>query len=158
MNAIELIRGQHADLDALLAASIAAPQPQRAALVREIGDRFGAHATMKETVFYPAFATGEAERVLADYARDHQRIRAQLAPLTAEPDLVETPALIALREAFRSHAIDDEEARLLPLVQRALSASQLDALGSEMIALYDELMAHSPWRSLAADARRAAVP
>lgn len=158
MNAIDVIRGQHADLEALLDKAIEAAQPERAALIREIGDRFAAHATMEETLFYPAFATSDAARVLAEYARDHQAIRERLAALTAEPDIVAAAPLLDLRAAVREHAIHDEEARLLPLVQRALSAGQLEALGIEMLAFHDELMTHSPWRSLAPDARRAATP
>lgn len=157
MNALDLIRAQHAELDALLASSIDADGERRVELLRAAGDRFEAHATVEEKVFYPVFATGEARAVLEQYAQDHQRIRHELAELVGRPLEMTDEVIAAARRTIRRHAIDEEEAHLLPLVARTLTADQLDQLGADMQELYDELMQPGAWRALEPDSHHATL-
>lgn len=157
MNALDLIRAQHAELDLLLLAARDADGDSRADLLRAIGDRFEAHAIMEEKIFYPLFATGDARTVLSHYAEEHQEVRRALAALVGRPDLATTAQIDALRREIRSHAIDQEEAHLLPLVEKTLTAAQLDQLGADMEALHDELRLRGEWRALDADSHHATL-
>jgi hypothetical protein len=157
MNAVDLIRAQHAELDALLGSSIDADGEHRAELLRAAGDRFEAHATIEEKVFYPAFATGDARGVLEQYAHDHQRIRRELGELAGRPLDVTSEAIAAVRRTIRGHAIEEEEAHLLPVVERTLTAAQLEQLGADMQVLYDELMQRGAWRALEPDSHHATL-
>lgn len=157
MNALDLIRAQHAELDALFQLASDTDDERRVELLRAIGDRFEAHATVEEKVFYPVFATGDARAVLEQYAEDHQRIRRELAELVGRPRAVTREVLDAVRRTIRRHAIDEEEAHLLPLVERTLTAAQLDQLGADMQVLYDELMQRGAWRALEPDSHRATL-
>jgi hypothetical protein len=154
VNAIALLRNQHAELEALFVRSLTTPPPDRQAIVLAIGDRFEAHAVVEEHLVYATFATGHAAHVLDDYARDHQRIRDLLATLCENPYRATTDALDDLRMIVHHHEIEDEEAQLFPLIERTLSASQLDQLGADSYVLYAEVMEHSPWRALHPDAHR----
>jgi hypothetical protein len=156
MSAIALLRDQHAELETLLARALAVPPAARLALIVAIGDRFEAHALIEERLLYTTFATGDAVKVLEDYARDHQRIRGMLAGLCEDPQRLTTDAIEALRVLVHRHEIDEEEATLFPLIERTLAPAELDQLGAELHALYAEVMQHAPWRSLDPDARRAA--
>lgn len=153
MNAITLLRAQHAELDAMLVRATITPSP---GLILAIGDRFEAHAVIEETLLYTTFATGATRAALDDYARDHQRIRAALAFLCDERFRATPEMIVAARDHFYQHAIGDEEVELFPRVDRTLTASQLDQLGTEMHALYTEILQRAPWRTLGPDARRAA--
>jgi hypothetical protein len=155
VTATDLVRAQHAELDLFLRAAIDADADGRARLLRTIGDRFEAHAIMEETVFYPTFATGKDTAVLMEYARDHQVVRRALAELVGRPDLATSVQIEAVRRLIQRHAIDEEEAHLLPLVERTLSPAQLEELGDEMLTLYNEVMQRGEWRALDADSRSA---
>lgn len=157
MTATDLIRAQHAEIDLLLTAAMDADGDGRARLLRTIGDRFEAHAIMEESVFYPAFATGEAKAVLMEYARDHQHVRRALAELVGRPDLVTNVQIEAVRRSIQRHAITEEEAHLLPLVERTLSPAQLEELGADMLAIYDQVMQRGEWRALDADSHHATL-
>ncbi len=157
MNALDLIRAQHAELDALLGSSIDTDGERRAELLRAAGDRFEAHATVEEKVFYPVFATGDARAVLEQYARDHQSIRRELGEIVGRPLEVTTEVIAAVRRTLQRHAIEEEEAHLLPLVERTLTAAQLEQLGADMQVLYDELMQRGAWRALEPDSHHATL-
>ena len=154
MNAIALLRNQHAELEALFVRSLTTPPPDRQAIVLAIGDRFEAHAVVEEHLVYATFATGSAAHVLDDYARDHQLIRELLAALCENPFQVTADALDDVRLRVYRHEIEDEERELFPLIERTLTASQLDQLGADSDVLYAEVMHHSPWRALHPDAGR----
>ena len=150
MNAVTLIRLQHAEIDALLVRAITEPV---LSLILRVGDLFEAHAEIEEKLFYPAFATAASRPALHEYARDHQDARRLLSYMT-EPKCVTVEAIAAAREAIHAHAIEEEEAHLLPLVESALTPAELDALGNEMLVMYVQLLEHSPWTSLRAESRR----
>jgi hypothetical protein len=149
MNAITLIRQQHAQIDALLVRALTEPV---LSLMLRIGDLFEAHAEIEEKLFYPAFATAVARPVLLEYARDHQDVRRLLSVMT-EPKFVTVEAIEAVREAIQTHAIEEEEAHLLPLVAEALTPRELDALGDQMLMMYVQLLEHSPWANVRAESR-----
>jgi hypothetical protein len=157
MNAGDLIRAQHAELDALLQLAIDADRERRAELLRAAGDRFEAHATVEEKVFYPAFATGDARAVLEQYAADHQQIRRELGELVGRPLEATGEVIATVRRTIHRHAIEEEEAHLLPLVERTLTGAQLEQLGADMQALYDELMQRGAWRALEPDSHHATL-
>jgi hypothetical protein len=157
MNAIDLIRAHHVEIDALFAEALDAADDRRADLLRELGDRFEVHATVEETIFYPTFATGDATAVLKQYAHDHQRIRRELAEIVGRPLDVTREVIAAVHHTFRRHAFEQEGDHLLPLVERTLTGEQLEELGTDMQALYDELLQRGAWRALDADSHHARI-
>jgi len=152
MNAITLLRQQHAQIDALLVRALLDPA---LSLMLHVGDLFEAHAEIEEKLFYPAFATAAQQPALAEYARDHQEVRRMLSFMT-EPRCVTPEAINAVRVEIHAHAIEEEEAHLLPLVERVLTPRELEALGNEMMIMHVQLLEHSPWTNLRAESRRPA--
>jgi hypothetical protein len=63
----------------------------------------------------------------------------------------------AVMTAFEAHAYGEEEAVLLPLVAKRLGIVQLHVLGSEMLSLYSELVAHAVEMNVELEARRPAL-
>lgn len=158
MNALTLIKDQHDRIEILVQALLAASVDDRLPALHALANVVEAHATMEEKLFYPTFRTARTAEALHAYAQDHQAIRQQLAALTA--NLV-APRFLAdverLGTMVRDHARGEEEARLLPLVAEVLTEGELDALGTEMLALFDELMTHDPYRATPAEARHAVL-
>lgn len=157
MNALVMLAQQHAEIDHVLGAALRAASPTDLALLVRAADLFEAHAQVEEKLFYPLFDDRRSHAALHDYARDHQRVRETFCRLLDNPRVITTSAVGELRAEIRTHALDDEEARLFPLVVRALSAYDLHVLGLEMFALYTELIAHAPGRAIHAEARRPAL-
>jgi hemerythrin-like domain-containing protein len=159
MNAISLIREQHDGIERALDSLRQARPPMRQAWLEYAATLIEAHAEMEEKVFYPLFRTSRDAAAIHELAKDHQLVRRQLVVMMSPrtPADVCASVLDALIRAVHVHARDEEEARLLPLVARALRPEQLDALGDEMLAFYDELMQHQPYREIEPEALRAAL-
>ena len=93
--------------------------------------------------------------LLVQYAEDHRRVRMLLLAVDhaglMSPQFASNVAHVMA--AFAEHAYGEEEAHLLPLVEQRLGIVQLHVLGSEMLSLYGELVAHPVEMNLEAEAR-----
>lgn len=155
MNAIELIKAQHARIEELGRALHGADPARRGGLLRQLERVIEAHSEMEEKLFYPLFLTASSREALVQYAEDHRRVRVLLLAVdhggVASPQFERNVSQVMA--AFAEHAYGEEEAQLLPLVEKRLGIVQLHVLGSEMLALYGELVAHPVEMNLEAEAR-----
>ena len=155
MNAIDLIKAQHERIAELGRALRCADPTRRGSLLRQLERVIEAHAEMEEHLFYPLFDTTSSHEALVQYAEDHRRIRMLL--LAADHAGLASPqferSISQVMAAFAEHAYGEEEAHLLPLVEKRLGVVQLHVLGSEMLALYSELVAQPVEMNLEAEAR-----
>lgn len=159
MNAIDLVKAQHLRIEELGRELITAERIRRGSLVRQLERVIEAHSEMEELLFYPLFHTASSHEALVQYAEDHRQVRGLLVALDHAG--IDSPAfqrhVAAVMQAFEAHAYDEEEAVLLPLVERRLGIVQLHVLGSEMLALYSELVAHPVEMNVELEARRPAL-
>jgi len=142
MDALTLIIAQHDEIDQLITEIEAESLIERKQLLfDELAAQLAAHAVMEEKLFYPmVLATQTQEFLLAE---DHIAIRRALSELAAID--VDDPAfdtkLAVLTEEIEHHARDEEEEIVFPKLRRLLSQEQLEALGIEMEALHERLLA-----------------
>jgi hypothetical protein len=135
MNAIDLIKQQHTKTKAALAKGAEGKLDDREA--KKAADELVAHMVIEEHVFYP-----RVRQIMKDLVgeafEEHTVARFELARcLTARGDEEKKARFTVLKELV-GHHIDEEEKEMLPKVQKALPAAELERLGQRMKAMFDQ--------------------
>jgi hypothetical protein len=145
MNAIELLKQQHQEVDELIA-KLEGDGGDKQALFDELADKLAAHSTIEEKLFYPAVIAKQTEEILLESVEEHLAIKRVLADmLELEPDDEHFKAkLSVLKEELEHHAHEEEEKELFPKVKKLMEKDELDGLGNEMTAMFEELMEEEP--------------
>lgn len=138
MNATGVLAAQHRAIEALFEEVEHEPRRHaRARHVSRIAEELIAHMAGEEAVFYPALQRvvgGEGAEV--EGAREeHVELRVQLRRLLGTRANEEgfLDRVRELRELFARH-VEEEESRLFPALERALSPSEHAVLGEEVLA------------------------
>jgi hypothetical protein len=157
MNAIELLTQQHQEVDELIA-KLEGNGGDKQALFDELADKLAAHATIEEKIFYPAILAKQTEEKLLESVEEHLQIKRVLADmLDLEPDDEHFKAkLSVLKEELEHHAHEEEEKDLFPKVKKLLDADELEGLGNEMTAMFEELVQEEPRFNVPAETGEAA--
>lgn len=146
MNAIQLIEQQHDDVEDLFRRCERAEGEEKRILFYEICDTLAIHTAIEEEHFYPSVRMAQTEALLDEAERDHQRVKALMADLM-QLDLDDAgfdDRLAELEQLVMHHVKDEEEAKLIPIVERELDDDQLLALGQKMIATMTKLLEEEP--------------
>lgn len=155
-DAITLIEEQHDHIETLLQSLQVAPPAMRRELYIELCNAVEAHAEMEETLFYRSFELPDGKH-LTSYAEDHREMRRLLSQFghDCDNDVHFVEHVAYLHAAIGAHQAQ-EERELLPLVAASLEASEREVLGSEMRALYEQLVAIGAHRRIEPQSRHAA--
>ena len=145
MNAIELLKQQHREVDELFEEFEGAGErafKTRQKVCMQIADALAVHATIEEQIFYPEAkeATAEVEDVLRESVEEHlsvKRLLAQLLETDAEDEQLEARVSV-LKEQVQHH-VEEEEKELFPKVKKACSAEQLEEMGGRMERMASQL-------------------
>jgi len=146
-DAIELLSSQHDEVDELFSMiEKTRDDDRKRAYFEELADKLAAHAKIEEIHFYPAVNAAATRELVVESVEEHLAIKRTLADLLElEPgDEHFAAKLSVLKEQVEHHAREEEEGKLFPKVKKLLDAEQLAALGGEMLALFEELLDHSP--------------
>jgi len=141
MDAIKLLIDQHRKLEALMKATVEAQQPDaRAASLARVGDDLTKHITSEEEVFYPAVKAKRTEDILLESLEEHLSLKRLLADLlTLDPAAQNWEAKFKVLKEQTEHHHEEEEEHLFPQVRKRWEASELEALGQQMLALQQKL-------------------
>ena len=140
MDATELLTGQHRSLETLMKAWMDAPQWQREALFRRVGDELTVHLTSEEQIFYPAVKEKRTEDILLESLEEHLSLKRVLADLVVlQPDDPAFEAKFHVLKEQAEHHHKEEEEHLFPKVRKLLEPMALDTLGQQMQALQQQL-------------------
>ena len=104
-----------------------------------------AHTTIEEKLFYPAVYVGEMKDLLEEAVEEHleaKRLIADLLEMDAGASEFDVK-MAQLRDVILHH-MGEEEGELFPKVRQSFTGDELDALGSEMEAMFDELLQGEP--------------
>jgi len=140
MNAIEMLKAQHEQIEQLFGKVRKARGEQRRQYFLNVADMLAMHATIEERHFYPAANQEGAEDMVLGALQEHLGIKRVLADMLREDieDDVFDAQFAELVEQVEDH-VDQEEGLLFPKVTRMLDADQLEALAEEMSATMIEL-------------------
>jgi hemerythrin superfamily protein len=142
MNAIEMLKQQHREVEALFAQFKKAKSsgPQRK-IFEQIADALAVHATIEEKHFYPAVKKQATEDLLLESLEEHleiKRVIADLLVLDAKDPTFE--AKVTVLEEDVQHHVGEEEKDLFPKVQKLFDEETLEAIAEAMEETRDELL------------------
>ncbi|HZZ84703.1 MAG TPA: hemerythrin domain-containing protein [Anaeromyxobacteraceae bacterium] len=145
MNAIDLLKQQHREVDALFQKFEKAgdgARKTRSAICRDVSDRLAMHAEIEERIFYPATKDARTEDLLREAVEEHLSAKRIIADLVEqEPEAEELSAKMSVLREQVKHHVEEEEKELFPKVRKALDADLLEQLGDQMTELMEELQA-----------------
>jgi len=161
VNALDLLRSQHTEVEDLIAAIEASDSDgasHKPELFMKLADKLAAHATIEETIFYPAVMTRDTREQLIEATEEHLAVKRLLADMMALDcdDEHFDAKLTVLKENIRHHAHDEEEDQLFPEIERMMDEDELAALGNEMLALFESLIVRAPRNNVPGETKRAA--
>jgi hemerythrin superfamily protein len=152
LNALDLLIEQHDEVDLLMKRleEEELEGQDKMFVFFELADKLAAHASMEEQIFYPAVRAKQTEEMLLEATEEHLAIKRVLADmLTTELDDPRFDALLSvLQEEVEHHAREEEEGELFPKLRNIMTGQELAALGSEMLALFEQLLSTQPRNSV----------
>ena len=145
VDVLALLTSQHDEVDALIS-KLENGKGDRKALFAQLADKLAAHATAEEKVFYPGVMMKQTDDMLHEAVEEHLQIKRLLADMLDLDgnDEAFDAKLAVLKEQVTHHAREEEEGKLFPLLRKQLDADQLAALGNEVLAMFEEVVAHEP--------------
>jgi len=159
MDALEVIREQHDEVDRLFAKIEQSEDlTEKAELFTELGNKIAAHSRMEQELFYPAANTKQTHELLVRFTEEHLSVYRILADLLElEPSDERFAAKLAvMKEQFVLHSRQEEEAVLMPQVEKVMTPEERDRLGDEMLARYDKVLLEGPGQQVPEETEHAA--
>ena len=135
MNAIDLLKEQHKKTKVAL--EKASKGKLDAVEAKKAADELVAHMVIEEHIFYPRIRELMKDMVGESF-EEHTVARFALArALTARGDQEVKARFTVLKELI-GHHVEEEESEMFPKVQKGVDASELDRLGTRMLALFEK--------------------
>ena len=136
MDALELLKQDHAKVKELLAKAESAEQgKERSAIFEKIKTELETHARIEENVFYPAVQKNEELKdMVLESIEEHKQVKTllrEIGSLSRDSEKFE-PKLKVLKENVEHHAEEEEEGKMFPKVRKLFSANELQELGAEL--------------------------
>lgn len=137
-DALELIRSDHREVDALFAKALGddTPAAQRRRAIAQIVEALTVHARMEEAIFYPALrkAGGADERdSVLEAAEEHAVVKELIAKIERSQGRDETlNAKVTVLKELVHHHVQEEEGTIFEEARRVLGKERLEKLGAEM--------------------------
>jgi hypothetical protein len=135
VDAIQLIQREHRNIEQLFKSFERAEDDVevRGRLAREIVRELSLHAAIEEQLLYPALRNAGLRRDVLDALEEHHAAKVTLAEIDAMPASGERFAskMGVLFTSVRAH-IEEEEAELLPGLERALDVRARQELGDSL--------------------------
>lgn len=140
MNAIDLLKQQHREVDVLFERAARAKPGEKIGLLGQLAEKLTLHARIEEQHFYP-FARSKGIQDMVDHSlQEHAEAKRLIANLLQskrnDPKL--DSALARLQQSVQQH-VKEEEEKLFPRLIGVASAEELDGLGDTLQQSADEL-------------------
>jgi hemerythrin superfamily protein len=152
MNAIDMLKAQHRQVERLFDDIKKAAGEEKQRLFYELADTLAIHTTIEERHFYPAVRRSQTEDLVDESYEEHLEAKRTLAELldTNIDDRSFSELLSTLEEQITNH-VGEEEDELFPAVDKLIRADQLEAIGDQMSQTAAELADHEPRNQVPAE-------
>ena len=134
MDALELLKQDHAKVQKLFEEAESADEKEQKAIFSQIKTELEIHAQIEENVFYPAMQRyDELKEMVAESLKEHSNIKTllqEMATLAGSEDFQDK--LEELIDNVEHHAEDEEEGKMFPKVRELVSANELQKLGAQL--------------------------
>jgi hemerythrin superfamily protein len=144
MNAIELLKQQHREVDELFARFEKSKRTnEKEKLFLEIAARLVAHDAIEREIFYPACekVLGEDEHLMEGIA-EHGLVEFSIFRADKARGKPTFEYLVTVFKEMVEHHVEEEEKEILPKVSKKMSNATLERLGEAMLARFEEAMSH----------------
>jgi hemerythrin superfamily protein len=142
VNAIEMLEGQHREVEELFETLEKAGRHERRKAFAELADKLAIHAAIEERDFYPVVREKRTEAILLESLEEHLGIKRVLADLLAiDVDDETFDAKVKVLQEQVEHHVGEEEDDLFPKVKRILDDETLIAIAQQMTSTQEELIA-----------------
>ena len=134
MDALELLKQDHAKVKKLFEQAEDADQKEQQAIFTQIKTELEIHAHIEESVFYPAMQRyNELKDMVAESLEEHSKVKTLLKEMEAMAGSEDfEDKLEELIDNVEHHAEDEEESKMFPKVRDLVSAAELDKLGTQL--------------------------
>jgi hemerythrin superfamily protein len=142
VNAIELLKTQHEEVQKLFKKIEKAEGDDKLDLFEQLADDLAVHAAIEEKHFYPATRNARTEELLQEAVEEHLSVKRLIADLLEmSPDDAQFDAKVTVLQEQVEHHVEEEENELFPKVQKMLKEEELEDLGVIMEDMAEELKA-----------------
>ncbi len=140
MNAIELLKQQHDEVEEMFEQFEKARGAKKQILFDRIADALATHATIEEKTFYPSCKAPNTEDLLREAVEEHLSVKRLLADaMKCEPDDPQFEAKVSVIQEQVLEHVKEEERELFPMVKKLLSRDELEDMGMVMEDMAREL-------------------
>jgi len=158
LDAIELLKSQHRDVEALFAELESQTESSgKMAVFKKIADQLAMHTAIEEMHFYPAVRDKRTEDILLESLEEHlgiKRVIADLLGLRAGEETFDAK-LKVLQEQVEHH-VEEEEQDLFPKVKRIFNQDTLLSIGAAMQTKHWQLEGTNPRERVLVETKEAA--
>jgi hemerythrin superfamily protein len=142
MNAIELLKQQHREVEQLFNDIEGAGDPkQQAKMFRELAGKLVGHDGIERQIFYPACEEGLGmTEDLGQALVEHGVVEFSLYEADQAAGKPDFEFKVKVLKELLQHHIQEEENELFPKVQQALGDEKLDLLGEELEEAFEDLL------------------
>jgi len=137
MKATSLLEKQHRKVESTFK-KLEGPKPDAAALLHELANDLVAHMAIEQKIFYPVVRSVKEDLVLESYEEHAVAELALKRLLATDPGDATFKAKVTTLKELIEHHVKEEEEDLFPKVEKALGDEQLEALGKEMKAAFEQ--------------------
>lgn len=142
MNAIELLKQQHREVEELFDKLEQSERPeQKKPLFRELAAKLVGHDGIERQIFYPACeeAMGLNDD-LGEALVEHGVVEFSLYQADQALGAPDFDFKVKVLKEVLSHHIEEEETEFFPKVQKALGDEKLDSLGEELTEAFEDAL------------------
>ena len=153
MNAIELLEGQHREVEALFEKIEKASGREKKMIFEEIRRQLELHTKLEEKIFYPAGREVDEDNTLEAY-EEHNVVKDLLKKIsTLTPSDESYDAKLTVLKEIVEHHVEEEEEEYFPECRKAWGDVRLQELGMKM----EQMMEREDSRSTSKKKKRASA-
>ena len=142
MDAIKLLKQQHRLVENLFSGfEDTDDDDEKEQLFFEIADNLAVHASIEERFFYPAVRSKRTEERVDESYEEHLEMKKLLLDAMHSTDEPSFDGKVAALKGAVFHHVQEEEDELFPEVTQILEREALEAIGQQMEAETEEMMA-----------------
>jgi hemerythrin superfamily protein len=134
MDALELLKQDHAKVKKLFEQAESADDREQKTIFAQIKTELEIHTQIEESVFYPAMQRyDELKEMVVESLEEHNNVKTllqEMATLSDSEDFQDK--LEELIDNVEHHAEDEEEGKMCPKVRELVSANELQKLGAQL--------------------------
>lgn len=158
---LAMLKAQHRQVEQLFSAIENAGDTRRkSALFDELLEALVVHAAIEEEHFYPAIRASETEDLVEESYEEHMSMKRLLADLIdlSPGDETFDAKIAKLKEEVHHHAVEEEEGKLFPKVEKLIDRDQRMALAQLLTSAIVELQEEGePQRRLEQEVESATI-